>query len=320
MNSPAQPTHTPHTLSATSAFVRTLDEAGSILKLVSTEVPVVQKAQVLIEVRAIGLCRTDFYAISGAIKTKPGTLIPGHEFSGIVVQTGDDVQHVSAGDHVVVNPVIPCGQCNDCQTAQAHSCAKTNFMGVDIDGACRDRLVVMANACHRVPEHVSFEVAAFAEPVAATTSIFKANISPTEKGLLIGEGRISKLANRVLIAHGFNQVKSANLDEAKQLESDQYDFVIEADASTQVVREMSRLIRPRGKLILKSRQHLPIECVLREMILKEPIIQMVNYGRFDQAVDQEFCNRTETRGRKQHAENFPDPWRSFLSVRHFWSY
>jgi len=285
MNSPAQPSLTVPTRSTTSALVRTLCDAGSRLDLRSVEVPVVGKTQVLIEVRAIGLCRTDFYAISGAIGTKPGTLIPGHEFSGVVVQTGIDVQHVSAGDHVVVNPVIACGKCDDCQKDRAHSCSKTSFIGVDLDGACRDHLVVEASACHTVPEHISFEVAAFAEPVAATTSIFKANISPTEKGLLIGDSRISKLANRVLLAHGFNQIQCTSLEEAKHLESDQYDFVIEAEASTKVVQEMVRLIRPRGKLILKSRQHNPIQWVLREMIPKEPIIQMVNYGRFDQAVD-----------------------------------
>ena len=243
------------------------------------------KEQVLIEVRAIGLCRTDFYAISGDIKTKSGTLIPGHEFSGVVIQTGAKVNHISPGEHVVVNPVISCGECDDCQADQAHSCAKTKFMGVDLDGACRDHLVVAANACYRFPEQISFEVAAFAEPVAATTSIFKANISPTETGVLIGDGRIAKLANRVLKAHGFNQIQTVSLAEAMSLESDQFDFAIEADASTEVVQAMTRLIRPRGKLILKSRQHHPIQWVLREMILKEPIIQMVNYGRFDQAVD-----------------------------------
>ena len=285
MNSPAQSTHIPPTNSTTSALVRTLSDAGTHLRMERVETPVVGKTQVLIEVRAIGLCRTDFYAISGAIKTKPGALIPGHEFSGVVVQTGDDVHDVSVGHHVVVNPVIPCGKCDDCQKDQAHCCAKTNFMGVDLDGACRDHVVVNASACHQVPEHISFEVAAFAEPVAATTSIFKANISSAEKGLLIGDSRIAKLANRVLQAHGFDQIQSASLEEASQLESDQYDFVIEADVSTKVVQEMVRLIRPRGKLVLKSRQHHPIKWVLREMVLKEPTVQMVNYGRFDQAVD-----------------------------------
>ncbi len=285
MNSPAKSPLTSSASCTTSALVRTLTDAGAKLRIKQVETSVLAKTQVLIEVRAIGLCRTDFYAISGAIKTKPGALIPGHEFSGVVVKTGDSVHNVSVGHHVVVNPVVPCGKCDDCRKKQSHCCAKTNFMGVDLDGACRENLVVNASACYRVPEHINFEVAAFAEPVAATTSIFKANISPTEKGLLIGDSRIAKLANRVLLAHGFDQIQSASLDEASLLESDQYDFVIEADVSTKVFQEMVRLIRPRGKLILKSRQHHPIQLVPREIVLKEPTIHMVNYGRFDQAVD-----------------------------------
>jgi len=78
-----------------------------------------------IDVMAIGICRTDLYAISGEIPTKPDPLIPGHEFSGVVAEVGVDVVRFQVGDRVVINPVVGCGLCFDCQHEQSHLCSRT---------------------------------------------------------------------------------------------------------------------------------------------------------------------------------------------------
>ena len=272
------------TIKTTTAIVRAAHDG--VLKIRDVELPETPPTHVVVEVRAIGLCRTDFYAIEGKIPTKPGDLIPGHEFAGVVhcADPSQQANGLRVGDHVVVNPVVPCGECSDCQNSQQHCCAQTRFMGVDLEGACCEHVIVPASACHVVPKTMPFEVAAFSEPVAATTSILKADLKHEDHGLLIGDGRIAELAKRVLIADGFDQIQYSTLEQAEQLESDKFDFVIEAALSTKVLNEMVRLVRPRGKLILKSRQYEPVQWSARDVIGKEPNIRMVNYGRFEDAV------------------------------------
>ena len=211
--------------------------------------------EIAVEVMAVGLCRTDLYAIAGEIQTKSGNLIPGHEFSGRVLAVAENVLTVQVGDRVAVNPVVACGKCCDCSNHNRHLCCNISFMGVDFDGACREQITVRENTAHRLPPNFPFEEAVFAEPIAATLGILNSGIRPSEKGLLLGEGRITQLAARVLRARHFNNVSVSSLSSASQFPAEAFDFVIEAQATTEVFREMMRLVRNRGRLILKSRQH-----------------------------------------------------------------
>lgn len=257
--------------------------AGQLV-LEETRLPPLAATDLRIDVMALGLCRTDLYAISGRIKTSSTCFIPGHEFAGIVTMTGSQVQQFQIGDHVVVNPVRSCEICQDCGAGDSHLCAQTKFMGIDFDGACREQIVAPQHATYKIPRQLSFEAAAFAEPVAATLAVLKTDVRPSQRGLIIGSNRIAELARRVLTAYGFQRLEVAELDEASAMTNDQFDFAIETQATTDVFAEMVRLVRPRGKLILKSRQYRPFEITMREIINKEPQINIVNYGRFTEAV------------------------------------
>lgn len=241
--------------------------------------------ELVVEVRALGICRTDLYAIAGEIRTKPGPLIPGHEFAGVVAAVGAAVDRYHVGDRVVIDPVVGCGVCSDCESSLSHLCTQITFMGVDFDGGCRQRVVVPESMVYSVPPAVPLDVVAFAEPVAATLGIFNSGIRPHEKGLLLGSGRITTLAERVLRAKKFGDVTVASLDEAQALPDNAFDFVIETDATTEMFLEMVRLVRGRGRVVLKSRQHLPFEVTLRNIVAKQPIIEVVHYGPFREAVE-----------------------------------
>ncbi|MFK7767830.1 MAG: zinc-binding dehydrogenase [Mariniblastus sp.] len=243
-----------------------------------------QSNDVLIDVKAIGLCRTDLYAIDQKIETANPTFVPGHEFSGVISELGCDVSNLSVGDRVVVNPVLSCQQCSDCVENNEHLCANTKFMGVDFDGACREQVAVPGRLVFRVPEALSFRESVFAEPVAATLAVLNADITPEQKGLILGTGRIAKLAESVLRASDFSRIETANLDQARMLSANQFDFVVEVNATTEVLHQMGRLIRPRGNLILKSREYRPLEITIRDLIAKQPKISIVNYGRFTDAI------------------------------------
>ncbi len=268
-----------------TATRRAVVAAGGTAQLRSSlPVPRPSCDEVLIDVHAVGLCRTDLYAIAGQIPAA-SPLIPGHEFSGVVAEVGTDEIEIQVGQRVAVNPVIPCGACGPCHSGDAAHCACPQFLGVDRDGACADCVAVPASTIIPIPEGLPFPVVAFTEPVAASLAVLKAEIRPEQRGLVYGENRIARLTQRVFEAFGFDAVSVGSGDQAKRLPDSHFDFVVETLATTETLAEMVRLVRPRGRIILKSRQYQPIQMVLREILLKEPVFEAVNYGRFDEAVD-----------------------------------
>ena len=240
--------------------------------------------EVEVQVSTIGLCRTDLYAVKGQIPVLSGGFIPCHEFSGAISRIGNGVQHVELGDRVSVNPVIPCQQCSSCVAGNEHLCCHTKMLGVDLDGACCEKLVVPGKAVIKIPDALTDHEAVFAEPVAATLAIFNANIEKQQRGLVLGEGRIAELTLRVLYAEGFENTFQSSLDQANTLKSDSFDFVIETHSSSAMINEMFRLVKPHGQLVFKSRMLNEVSFKIRELIPKQPKIDFVYYGCFRKAV------------------------------------
>ncbi len=246
--------------------------------------PQIGPSDVLIEVQFVGLCRTDMYAMAGQIPTKAGGLIPGHEFSGRAVAVGSEANDHWLGKTVVANPVFACNDCEVCQLGKNHLCADVKMMGVEVDGACRQQIALDLSQVFEVDE-LDPKEAVFAEPLAATLGILNADIDPDQVGLLLGRGRIAELANRLLLAKGFHRITVADLEQASQLPSSKFDFVVETGVCAETIRQMVRLAKPHGRLVLKSRQHTPFEITLREIVSRQQTLQLVHYGCFEEAVD-----------------------------------
>jgi L-iditol 2-dehydrogenase len=238
--------------------------------------------EVLIHVAIAGLCRTDVYVAEGRIATA-GPLILGHEFSGVVRDSGKKVKTLKEGDRVTVNPQLACGQCPTCWAGESLSCPHSRFLGVHRHGAFAEYIVVPAAAVYKLPETVSFKQGAYTEPVAASLAVLKAGIAVQERGLIYGDNRISRLTQKILEAYGFTHVAVFDASSGV-LPADTYDFIIETLATTETLEDIVRAIRPRGTIILKSRQHRPVSLTFSELIKKEPVLHAVNYGPFEEAL------------------------------------
>ena len=239
--------------------------------------------ELAIQVRAIGLCRTDLRVFDGTIPVSM-PLVPGHEFAGVVVATGDDVAAFKAGDHVVVNPVLSCGRCSFCEQSP-ELCQQTKFLGVDLDGACRQFINVPESAVFPIPDTLCFREAAFAEPVAASLAVLNASIKLEDKGVLLGSNRISELTMRILSVNGFNNITRCSEKDLANLPSHTFDFAIETMATTETINHLIRCLKPNGTLVLKSRQQAPVELTLADLLPKRLRIECVNYGPFSDAVE-----------------------------------
>lgn len=250
-------------------------------KIVERSLEGLDESDVLIRVESLGLCRTDLRVYQGDIPAA-FPLIPGHEFSGVVEQTGASVEHLSSGDRVAVNPVLACGNCVFCEEQQ---CPETKFLGLDMDGACAEYCKLPSSAVYPIPDTMPFEVAAFAEPVAASLAVLNADIEPTQRGVLLGDNRIATLTRRILRAHHFEQVQQVSAEQLSMLPRHSFDFAIETLATTETIQELVRSVRPSGLVVLKSRQQVPIELNLAALLPKNIRFQCVNYGSFQAAID-----------------------------------
>jgi L-iditol 2-dehydrogenase len=124
--------------------------------------------EVLIKVKACGVCGTDmhiFEGAQGAAPTPPKTVL-GHEFAGVVEAVGKDVTSVKEGDYVCVDPNDMCGECYYCVQGNAHFCENMIGIGTTVNGGFAEYCTVAAKQVYKISEKLPFEEWAMAEPIA----------------------------------------------------------------------------------------------------------------------------------------------------------
>ena len=257
--------------------------AGSGVAIENVNRPVPAVGQVIIQVAALGLCRTDLRVISGEIVTARPR-IPGHEFSGVIHSVASDVLSLKPGDRVVVNPVLPCGECRYCDDQRCDICQQTRFLGVDLDGALAEFVAVPASSVYAIPDSLSYAEAAFSEPMCASLAVLKSGIQPHQRGLILGQNRIAELTRRVLVANQFHDITILPAD-LQCLPQDAFDFAIETVATTETIHALCQSVVPGGRVILKSRQPDPVQITVSKLLPREVTLCAVNYGCFEHAVN-----------------------------------
>ena len=141
-----------------------LHQAGDI-RLEDVDNPVIADQEVLVQVKAAGICGSDIPRIyqTGA-HVHP--LIPGHEFSGVVIQTGAGVDKKWQGRRVGIFPLIPCKTCLPCSKKKYEMCRHYSYLGSRRDGGFAEYVAVPADNLIELPDEVAFEEAAMLEPMA----------------------------------------------------------------------------------------------------------------------------------------------------------
>ena len=152
--------------------------------------------EVVVRVRACGVCGTDvhiFEGAEGAAKTTPPTVL-GHEFSGVVSDVGSGVRGIGVGDRVCVDPNDTCGECRPCRQGKAHFCENMVGIGTTADGGFAEFCTVREKQVHRIPDSLSFAEAAMAEPLACCLhGMDLTGVKPGQTVLVVGGGTIGLL-------------------------------------------------------------------------------------------------------------------------------
>src|SRR3990172_6589323 len=172
-------------------------------KIEVREVPVPSPGpgEVLLRVRACGICGSDLHFYHGALPAMRGIPL-GHEFAGEIAALGEDVQGFSEGQRVVVEPLRTCRECAYCRTGQYQLCAKRVLLGTFAPGGLAEYVTVPAYPPHPLPDDLDFDLGALVEPLAvAVHGLHLVDLTAGERVLVMGSGSIGVLA--VLAARAF---------------------------------------------------------------------------------------------------------------------
>lgn len=235
---------------------------------------------VRVRVDVAGLCRTDIYVAQGKLPVRE-PLILGHEFTGTVME-GAPSAGFSPGDRVTAIPLLACGRCSACSAHRP--CTQARFLGIDLDGAFADHIVLPAGYLRKVPDGTEPRHAAYTEPVAAALAVLNAPLPHDGPGVVLGMNRIGALTERILANAGFGGVVRISPDHGTDLVNEAA-FVIETEANEHSLQVMLELLRPGGVAVLKSRPAMPIPLNVALAVKKDIRLFGVSYGSFDDAID-----------------------------------
>lgn len=176
---------------------------------------------VLVKVRAAGICGTDIHIFENGRNDVELPRILGHELAGEVMETGCDVRSIHVGDHVVLDPVFSCGTCKTCKGGRPNVCRDVKCYGVQMDGGFREYIVVEEEHLYTFSHKISWKQAALAEPFSIGANIVsRAGVSPNDNVVVIGSGTIGLCAAQAARWAGakvlISDVEESKLDIARK--------------------------------------------------------------------------------------------------------
>ena len=196
------------------------------IELVTEDRPKIKDAhEVLVQVKAVGICGTDLHVFNGYRDDVQFPRVMGHELSGVVTETGSVVKKHKVGDRVMLDPVIACGTCPICQRGYRNVCYSVRCFGVQADGGFQYYIVVQEDALYPIPDNMSFEQAALAEPFSIAIQIAtQLGIKSGDQVVIMGSGTIGLVCLQVFKGLGakvlISDIEDAKLEVAKKCGAD----------------------------------------------------------------------------------------------------
>jgi L-iditol 2-dehydrogenase len=182
------------------------------VRLIESPRPVPGPDEVLVAVARVGICGSDLHAYHGRHPFIQLPVVPGHEFSGTVVEVGAEVCDYAPGQRVTVEPSLVCGVCYNCTHGRYNICEELRVIGCQSPGAMAEYLAVPATKVLPLPDPVTWDQAAMAEPLAvAVHAIRVARLPPKARVLILGAGTIGLLALQVAKTMGADRVMITDL-------------------------------------------------------------------------------------------------------------
>lgn len=195
------------------------------LEYMDVPLPELKEGEVLVEVKAVGICGSDIPRIYET-GTYHFPTIPGHEFSGVVREVYDDSLCGWIEKRVGVFPLIPCMECGSCKEKKYEVCMHYDYLGSRRDGGFAEYVAVPVWNLIELPDSVSFEVAAMLEPASVGIhALRRMNISKIQSVAVFGPGTIGMLTAQWLRAFGINDIYIVGTKDEQRVLAEKMGFV-----------------------------------------------------------------------------------------------
>jgi L-iditol 2-dehydrogenase len=193
------------------------------MRLAYVEVPdpVPGDGEVLVSVRACGICGSDVHGFDGTSGRRTPPLVMGHEAAGVVVHVGRDVRRWAVGDRVTFESTLSCGSCPACRSGRPNLCERREVLGASFagyrrDGAFAELVAVPGSALVALPDGLAFVRATFGEPLAvALHAVGLAGDVDGATVAVVGTGAIGLLVVQALRIAGAARVVALDLDDER---------------------------------------------------------------------------------------------------------
>ena len=191
------------------------------LSVVEMPVPVIAEDEVLVRVKACGVCGSDIHGYDGSTGRRIPPLVMGHEAAGVVERVGSRVERFTAGDRVTFDSMVSCGGCDFCRRGQINLCDNRMVLGVSCGdyrrhGAFAEYVSVPERILYTLPDSLSFERAALTEAVSIASHAVARHVPAAgDTVIVVGAGMIGLLTIQMLKAKDVRTIVAVDIDAQK---------------------------------------------------------------------------------------------------------
>ena len=191
------------------------------LQLRDVPTPELGPNDVLVQVKACGICGSDVHGYDGSTGRRIPPLVMGHEAAGLIAKIGTGVHSVQLGDRVTFDSTVSCGECRFCSMGDVNLCDSRQVLGVSCgeysrNGAFAEYVAIPEHILYALPETFAFEEAALIEAVSIAVHAAKiTHITPGSTAVVIGAGMIGLLAVQAFRVYGCTAILAVDLEESK---------------------------------------------------------------------------------------------------------
>jgi len=249
-------------------------EAGKPLELQEIPIPPIGEKDILVRVRAAGVCHSDAHYRAGRSTMGMMPITLGHEVAGIVEKIGAQVTNVRVGQRVCLHYNITCGDCYYCSTGNEQFCTTVKMLGHHVDGGYMEYIAIPARNAIPLPDEIPFEAGATLMCASATAfhALHKSRVKAGETVAIFGVGGLGLSAIQLARAMGAIEVYAVDIKQDKLELASEYN-AIPVDASRMnAVEEIRKLTKNKGVDVA-------IEMIGLSRTMEQAIESVGNLGR-----------------------------------------
>lgn len=222
--------------------------ANKPLELHDIPIPEIGERDILVKVKAAGICHSDAHYRAGISPVHPIPLTLGHEVAGVVERVGAQAGSVKIGDRVCLHYNITCGDCHYCATGNDQFCETVRMLGHYTDGGYAEYIAIPARNAIHLPDEIPFEQGATLMCASATAfhALKKSRLKAGERVAIFGAGGLGQSAAQLAKAFGALEVFAVDIHEDKLKLAAHYGAIPINAKAKDAVEEIKRLTHNKG--------------------------------------------------------------------------